>query len=56
MVTLIIREMGFVPGKPDTTAANEGKVSGYPLNIDTSYNDTIERNWYTKNWMKKALQ
>jgi hypothetical protein len=33
-----------------------GKVSGYPLNIDPGYDDTIERNCYTKNWMKKALQ
>jgi hypothetical protein len=32
---------------------NLDKVSFYPLNIDSIYDDTKERNWNTKNWMKK---
>jgi hypothetical protein len=31
-------------------------ASFYSLTIDTRYDDTNERNCYTKNWMKKVLK
>jgi hypothetical protein len=39
-----------------TMTKKKGKVSFYPLTIDTGYDDTNERNWYIKNWMKKVLK
>jgi hypothetical protein len=36
-------------------AGNEKVRCHYPLHIDTRYYDVNERNWDTRNWMKKKF-